>query len=324
MNIEPDKEAAKKKSAKWLLRIGGVDVAISAAPSLSLRIANPLYRPFLAKATEGNMPSRIPLRLIHDRWPEGRRLEKIFDTQDSWSMGRDQKHFWIRLAPRPQEDPLWIARFDRLLKRVDLYCRSVPRGRGGERIVDLPLVYPLDQLLLMYYLAWRKGILLHAAGMVRDGKAYLFAGASGAGKSTLSQLLAAARAGKLLSDERMIVRQVAGNLLAFGTPWAGTAGIARSGSAPLAGIFFLEHGKSNQVERLAVTVAADRLLPLASVPWYDPDTMSPIIAFSKRLAAKVPAFEMSFTPDRSGVETFRRFIQRPSGSPPTASRPFQR
>ena len=77
-------------------------------------------------------------------------------------------------------------------------------------MIDLPLMYPLDQLLLMYYLSKRKGLLVHAAGMVLGGRVYLFAGVSGAGKSTISELLVRARIGKVLSDERMIVREIRG------------------------------------------------------------------------------------------------------------------
>ena len=168
-------------------------------------------------------------------------------------------------------------------------------------------MYPLDQLLLMHFLARRRGILTHAAGVVENGRSFIFTGASGAGKSTFSELLALAGTGKLLSDERMIVREMAGAMRAFGTPWAGTAGIARNGDAPLAGIFFLKHAPGNRIEKLAPGDALDRLLPLLSIPWYDPDTLSRIIAFAKRLAAKVPAYELGFTPDRSAADFFWRF-----------------
>jgi hypothetical protein len=107
----------------------------------------------------------------------------------------------------------------------------------------------------------------------------------------------------------MIVREIKGGMVAFGTPWAGTAGIARAGCAPLAGIFFLKHGKNNRMEKLDAAAAADRLLPMASVPWYDPDTAAPIIAFAKRLMARVPAYEMRFMPDGSAIDFFRDFLK---------------
>ena len=135
----------------------------------------------------------------------------------------------------------------------------------------------------------------------------IFPGASGAGKSTFSLLLAEAKIGQLLSDERVIVREIDGTMQAFGTPWAGTAGIARNGSAPLGGIYFLKHGQSNHIEKLAAGEALDKFLPLVSIPWYDPDTMARIIAFAKHLITQVPVYEMSFKPDRSAVDCFWRF-----------------
>jgi hypothetical protein len=122
-------------------------------------------------------------------------------------------------------------------------------------------------------------------------------------------LLAEARIGRLLSDERMIVREMDGTMRAFGTPWAGTAGIARNGNAPLAGICFLKHGQSNHIEKLAAGKALEKLLPLVSIPWYDPDTAAPLIAFAKRLASRIPAYEMNFTPERTAVEHFWKFYK---------------
>ena len=41
-------------------------------------------------------------------------------------------------------------------------------------------------------------------------------------------------------------------------------------------------------------------------------TMAPIIAFAKRLAATVPAYEMNFTPDRWAIDFFLKFTKNTS------------
>lgn len=294
------------------LRIGGISFIISAEPAIRSRFASPLYRSFVVSAVLEKKNSTIPIYLKNDIWPEVKRRGKIFDTQDSWTMYRDGRGFWLSLAPVQQDKPLWIARFDRRVNRVTIYCQSLPPVGGKRKIVNLPIEYPLDQLLLMYFLAPRQGMLTHAAGVARGGKAFIFPGASGAGKSTFSGLLAEARIGKLLSDERMIVREIDGAMQAFGTPWAGTAGIARNASAPLAGIFFLKHGQNNNIEKLTAGAALDKFLPLISIPWYDPDAMARIIAFAKQVVAQVPAYELCFKPDRSAVDFFRQFIKKTS------------
>jgi hypothetical protein len=303
----------KSCSGSWRLRIAGVRLAVSSEQAIRLRIGNPLYRPFVAGAVAGRENPMIGIRLVLGPLPSLQGLEKIYDTRESWFMCRDKKHFWIAMAPPRHSEPFWIARFDRRVTRVIVYLPSVSPAPGKRMAeLELPVVYPLDQLLLMYFLARRQGVLTHAAGVVRGGKAMIFAGASGAGKSTFSELLTAAKIGKLLSDERVIVREIDGVMQAFGTPWSGTAGIARNANAPLAGIYFLKHGQNNHIEKLASGAALDKLLPMLSIPWYDPDTMSRIIAFAKHLLGKVPAFEMSFKPDRSAVDFFWQFIKKTS------------
>ncbi len=291
------------------LRIGGIEILISAPRATKLRVSNLLYRPFLRRCRGEACAPLMAVRVICGPGPLRRDLEKVFDTRDSWSLYRDGKNYWLDLTPARSARSLWSARFDHGARRVDLYCLPEAQGIHGQRVVSLPLTYPLDQLLLMYFLARRKGILTHAAGMARGGKAFIFPGVSGAGKSTFSGLLVQARCGKMLSDERIIVREIAGVMQAFGTPWAGTAGLARNASAPLAGIFFLKHGKRNRIEKLDAAAAADRLLPMASIPWYDPGTSAPIIGFAKRLAARVPAYELSFTPGLPASDFFRNFIR---------------
>ena len=290
------------------LLIGGVEIAITAPASARLRISNPLYRPFIGKSPSAAGALRLAVRVSSESFPKMPGSRAVFDTGDSWVLRRAGDDYGLSLASPGHKDPLWVAHFGRRSTRVGLHCRPAVRSALGRETIDLPLVYPLDQLLMMHFLARRRGILAHAAGVVIAGKAYLFAGVSGAGKSTFSLLLAAARAGKMLSDERVIVRLVKGRLVAFGTPWAGTANIASAVSAPLAGIFLLKHGKTNRLEPLDPVAASDRMLPMVSIPWYDPDTAAPIIAFVKRLVSRVPAHEFSFVRDGSAVDYFLKSI----------------
>jgi hypothetical protein len=294
--------------AKQFLRIAEVTLAVHCDFPWHLQTLEPLYRHFSHAASTGNLPPDIDIRLVADAMPPMRHLKKIFDTRESWSLYSDAKTFWLSMAPPQRAKPFWIARFDRRVKRVTVYVEPA-LSRREKKKVELynPICYPLDQLLLMYFLASRRGLLAHAAGMVRKGQAMIFPGHSGAGKSTFALLLAEAKAGKLLSDERMVVRELDGSLQAFGTPWAGTEDIASNGCAPLAGIFFLKHGERNHLRELTAESALECLLPILSIPWYDPEVMSRIIAFAKHLLAKVPAYEMSFKPDRSAIDFFLKF-----------------
>jgi hypothetical protein len=81
--------------------------------------------------------------------------------------------------------------------------------------------YALDSLLRVL-LSWKllscEGFLLHAATIVRNGKAFVFTGRSGAGKSTVASL---PPAGSVLTDEISLLRRENGTWRAYGTPFWG-------------------------------------------------------------------------------------------------------
>jgi hypothetical protein len=288
------------KAYRPRLEIAGVAFAVSSNPSVSFRNHDPLYRPFFRTGFSGNRPADIRLRLVRGPLPKLDHLNKLFDTEESWSMRGERDSRWISLHPDRHPEPLWVARFDRGASRVRLWGDPWPLG------------YPLDQLLMMYHLAGRDGLLAHAAGLILDGRAVIFTGTSGAGKSTLARLFDAGREGKVLSDERMVLRRAGQGFKAFGTPWAGTAGIARNGSAPLAAVVFLKHGRANRVLPVAPRDALDRLLPLCSIPWYEEALVPRIILLCKNLVASVPAYEFRFKADRSAPAAFLKFISAPA------------
>jgi len=77
--------------------------------------------------------------------------------------------------------------------------------------------------------------LLHAATVVRGGKAYVFTGRSGAGKSTVASL---SPAGTVLTDEISLLRFEDGEWRAYGTPfWGEFRAAGSNSSAPIRGLF---------------------------------------------------------------------------------------
>jgi hypothetical protein len=212
-------------------------------------------------------------------------------TCGPWEMLRgDGGAYGLRFGTAAGGRPV-LAWCDRETTRVAL--RVAPASAPLD-----PVRYPLDQLLLMNHLAFRGGLLLHAAGVVLDGVGLVFPGVSGAGKSTLSGLLAAAAPrGALLSDDRIIVRAQDGRFRMYGTPWPGTAGVARNASAPLAAALFLAKGPCHALTRLAPAQAVRRLVQVVSCPWYDRDRLSPVLETCERLVSMVPCFELRFARD---------------------------
>lgn len=122
---------------------------------------------------------------------------------------------------------------------------------GESQFVGADNPYTLDcllRILLTWMLLPRAGFLLHAATVVRAGRAYLFTGRSGAGKSTVASL---APEGSVLTDELSLVRREEGVWRAYGTPFWGEfrAGDSNT-SAPIAGIFRLVQAEESRVTPL--------------------------------------------------------------------------
>lgn len=122
--------------------------------------------------------------------------------------------------------------------------------------------YALDSLLRVL-LSWKllpcEGFLLHAATVVRNGKAFVFTGRSGAGKSTVASL---SPAGSVLTDEISLLRRENGEWRAYGTPfWGEFRAAGSNSSAPVAGIFRLLQASENLLKPLSKREVFRMLLP---------------------------------------------------------------
>ena len=179
-----------------------------------------------------------------------------------------------------------------------------------EKVRENPFIYPIDQIILIYKLSKYKGIIIHSAGISALGGSYLFCGRSGAGKSTFSSLLSRQKTSHILSDDRIIVREKGGVFHAYGTPWPGEAGIAKNESAPLKGIFFLHKANRCYIKDIGKKEALRQLLPVASIPWYDPETADRVLDTAEILIEEIPAFELHFRPDETVIPVIEETIKK--------------
>jgi hypothetical protein len=170
-----------------------------------------------------------------------------------------------------------------------------------------PLEYPLDELLMIHRLSRGEGVEVHAVGISdARGRGHLFLGHSGAGKSTTARLWLDRPGVRILSDDRIILRARDGQIWMYGTPWHGDAGIASPDSAPLTGIFLLEHGNSNERLSLSPGRAAAELFTRSFVTHHSGEGIRFTLEFLDRVAREVPCSIFKFVPDESAVEAICR------------------
>lgn len=166
---------------------------------------------------------------------------------------------------------------ERAYHRFDL--RFAMRGDRAAAVFD---GHP-DGLLAVLELAVagavgaRGGLLIHAAGAVIDGAAWLLPGPSGTGKSTAARAPDLAR---VLSDERIIARPGPAGWRAWGTPWwsAGRTRPLDPGYAAIGGLARIHQ---------ASAAAARPLPPDAAAAWL----LRSVALYDDRPAARRAAFE---------------------------------
>jgi hypothetical protein len=243
-------------------------------------------------------------------WPMG---QLVFASGGLWSLYEQSPHFIMPLRMPDSGDPYLTAILDRSFCRGDVHIRplekdSTPESffiiKAGSQVSVDPFHYPLDEVLMLNFLAQGQGLILHACGVVDHGQGLLFVGVSGAGKSTLAEWWKGTEA-TLLSDDRIIVRRVEGRLRIYGTPWQGDARICSPEGAPLETIYLLRHGSQNAVQPLTMAEAATRLLVCCFPPFYDKGGMAFTLEFLEQLASEIPCYELAFVPDARVLDFVR-------------------
>jgi len=142
---------------------------------------------------------------------------------------REAVDYFIEPPKTLEFNPIWLACDGTRLRYVghQLAGWFDTRERSGEILLSRGTYEPELRALENFIrcaVAWcaaeRGGALVHAASLVRNGKAYLFFGESGAGKSTLS---AVDKRGRVVSDDlSLILPRPGGGLDLVGSPFRGT------------------------------------------------------------------------------------------------------
>ena len=154
------------------------------------------------------------------------------------------------------------------------------------------------RVLTASFILERGGFLLHAAGIVRGGRAYVFFGPSGSGKTTVTDLSAE---DTVLSDDLTLVVRRAGRYEAAGIPF----GLAHHrvpstrGSFPIASLNRLVQSPGlNRVPLMGARALAEMS---ASLPFVMQDGRQASKAMDNvgRALAEIPAYELLFRRDSS-------------------------
>lgn len=177
-------------------------------------------------------------------------------------------------------------------------------GRGDDQWRFWGLVN-LIAAALAVRLPSRPGALLHAAGVVVEGRGFVLIGPEGAGKSTFSRM---AREGgaQVISDDTVLVDGASGGVELLGSPTrAHEATNLGRGRWPVAALLHARWGpeaRLDPVGRLATEALLAANLPFLASGWGHDARLDALVPF---LAGAVPHRVLTFAPDSSFVAVLR-------------------
>jgi len=249
--------------------------------------------------------------------PDIPRLQKIegnaFWSNEVWRMGNaDPENFSIEIYDVIQSRWVPVA----VLKND--FSSGTIQPFYGRRAAPAPhaLNYPYDQAILINRLLFNQVAVIHGAGIVINGKGYVFFGPSGIGKTTISRLWRKHGA-ELLNDDRVAVYRSGREWRIAGTPWHGEEPIVSPSDAPLAGIVRLRQFPENKLRTLSATEGLSELLACALIPFFSRSGIERAMDLLGDMHDGVPMLEFSFRPDEEALNMFAAATGIHSSARPT-------
>ena len=255
------------------LSIGGISALISSGNLDFIAQTEKRYANFICPGTAPLLKIEVNIlseKMVSNLVTEMERPEVTFDY------GTDRVTFvWQGLS----------GELNLVSREARMRCPLHPTGLNS----FLRFVYSLVLLKEL-------GFLVHAAGLIKNEKGYIFPGKSGVGKTTIARLSPGAT---LLSDDIPLVK-TGGAPFIFGTPfWGDLAVGGEKTSAPLAGVYFPVKDKKSYTERLKPRQVFEKLLPNVVFFFKNEKFSKQLFNLCFDLATKVPGYELHFLPDPS-------------------------
>ncbi len=182
-----------------------------------------------------------------------------------------------------------------------LRCEYLP---GNEKYMDyarnLITLMDIEATLLDF------GSLIFHSSLVRwNNKGILFVASSGTGKSTQASLWEKYAGAEVLNGDRAAIRKIDGIWKAYGLPYAGTSGIYRNESAPVAAIVALRQSENNHIRRINGAEAFRSLYPETMIHRWDPTFENKASDLLLTAINEIPVFLLECRPDCEAVKILK-------------------
>ena len=228
-----------------------------------------------------------------------KRLGAPVFTGKNWRLYQHEglRGFHIFYSKDQYKGPEYFLTFDPATRRGKIFYKN-----NASSVEISPLHYRPLGLLLIDIFALRKGIFLHATGIIYKQQSYVFTGFSEAGKSTLARLWMNIPGVEVISDERVLICEQDHQLWAYGTPWKSSAGQSSPSGAPLKKVYIVHHAAANAATPLRPVQASSGMFTHAYPAVWDKQRLSANIDLIEQVVTSIPCYDFGFVPDMSAID----------------------
>jgi len=229
----------------------------------------------------------LQLQLEHKHLLRSEEWDSLISRNNIWELWTDKEHNFILTNPM---QPL-----HRQIIINQQFTRGMVIGKFNQPSkYNYPLPQDLEIVFFVNWLGHFKDLILHASGMVYEGKGFVFAGRSGVGKSTLAASLAKETGVTILGEDQVVLRLIDDKFWIFGTPWHENRSLCSPMGVPLEKVFFLEKKGIQIINKISQMEGVTRLLQTALIPYYRPEVVKKLLERLELLSERVPMNLLSY------------------------------
>jgi len=283
-------EARDLRVGSWVVRIEGLDPLL--AGHLDQR-----WGPFVGST------QRDPVTLV---------LRTLDAGEEAWLPGPDAPGELYRMEAGGETDERVIVSYNFALGQVlagqDDWSLAITRGtwEPTPRLLENAVRFLLASVALDH-----GGFAMHSAGVLHDGRAYVYAGPSRSGKSTAVSTSAPAQS---LGDDFGLVVPGGEGWCAPAVPFDGSEQVASDapmGLYPVAAIWRLYHSDEVRLEQPPALVAPASLMACVAFPWAYPERAGELLDHVHRFLDESSFAHLKFAVDSN---LYSELLER-QGSP---------
>jgi len=278
----PIREARAEGLGPWdrevSLDVGGLRFELAGVPRLLERDLAVHFGPAVLPSGDGG-PAELRIQV----------RPAIVGTYLDFSRQGDSREYAIETRVRDGKLHAWSYAFAGWF--------AIDGAEGEICLCENPIESPERSIenFLRVAFSWRAarlgGLLLHASGLVRQGRAYLFFGPSGIGKTTIARL---SPYELLLNDDCIHVTSRAPVFMASGVCFKAGEDRRAQGSFPVAGLFRLVQSTRAACDRIPAARAVGELM--TSIPFVTerPEGAERLFGTVEAMVRAVPVMRLQF------------------------------